>query len=414
MITRISRRHWLAASALALAVTLAGPLSAQPSVETRALALHKKIIVIDAHADVPDDFGAGAHEAGIDGDGQVDLPKLKRGGVGAVVLAAFTPQGPQTPEKIAAAKAITDSKLKAITAVGRDHPKESELALTAADVRRIHASGRVAILAGFLNAYPFGDSLAPIDDYVRQGVRVFGFVHAGNNAYADSSRPSGEPKEPFGGLSPLGKEAVTKLNDLGVLIDVSQLTPAGVRQVLALSRAPVIATHSGVKAKVDATRNLSDEELDAIKAKGGVVQIVAFKTYLVPNPADYDARVRAVRLQYGLPAEYRGVNEGAAALGAERAAAYSAAIGAIRRPVTVADLVDSVDYAVKRIGVDHVGISSDFNHGGGVIGWANQAETPNVTAELLRRGYSEADIAKLWGGNFLRVLEAAARAKKAA
>lgn len=413
----VSRRLLLAGfSSLALSSSVAAAQSslelASPELAARARALHDKIIVIDAHADVPDDFGVGAHEAGVDGDGQVDLPKLRRGGVGAVVLAAFVPQGPYAPDRVAAARGVTDRKLETITAVGRQHADQAELALTAADVRRIRASGKVAVLAGFLNAYPFGEDLSAIDAYAARGVRVFGFVHAGNNAFADSSRPQGEPRTPNGGLSPLGKAAVGRLNDLGVLIDVSQLTPAGLEQVLALSRAPVIASHSGVRGRVDVGRNLSDAELKAVADKGGVVSIVAFKTYLTPNPADYDARVRAIRARFGLAPDYKSPTEGAGALPADKSAALAAEIGAIRPPVTVVDLVDSIDYAVKRIGIDHVGVASDFNHGGGVIGWANEAEAPNVTAELLKRGYSESDIAKLWGGNFLRVLSASESAAR--
>jgi microsomal dipeptidase-like Zn-dependent dipeptidase len=169
--------------------------------------------------------------------------------------------------------------------------------------------------------------------------------------------------EEHGGLSALGKQGVARLNELGVLIDVSQLSTPAFKQVLSLTKAPVIASHSGIRALVDATRNLSDEELDLLKRNGGVVSVVAFSNYLRTPPAE---------------------PEGA-------------------QPATVAQLVDAIAYAVKRIGIEHVGIASDFNHGGGVTGWQNEGEAQNVTAELLRRGYSERDIARLWGGNFFRV-----------
>jgi membrane dipeptidase len=280
------------------------------------------------------------------------------------------------------------------------------LALSAADVEAAAKAGKRAIIIGFLNAYPFGESLEPIDAYYRAGVRSFGFVHAGNNAYADSSRPSGEPKIEWGGLSPLGKAAVAKLNDLGVIIDVSQLTPDGLFQTLTLSRAPVVASHSGVKGVVDAPRNLSDAELDAIKANGGVVQVVAFGPYLVNPGPDFAAEVAPIRAQFGLPAVYAKSSDGTEALPPEKRTDYSHAINALLPKATVKDLVDSIDYAVKRIGIDHVGLSSDFNHGGGVVGWANEGEAANVTAELVRHGYAEADIDKLWGGNYLRVFKA--------
>jgi membrane dipeptidase len=204
----------------------------------------------------------------------------------------------------------------------------------------------------------------------------------------------------------LGKAAVPKLNDLGVIIDVSQLTPAGVFQTLKLTRAPVVASHSGAKGVIDAPRNLSDAELDAIKANGGVVQVVAFSPYLVKPGPDFPAKVAPIRAQFGLPAAYIKTSDGGETLPPEKRADYSHAVSALLPKATLKDLVDSVDYTVKRIGIDHVGLSSDFNHGGGVIGWANEGEAANVTAELLRHGYSEVDIDKLWGGNYLRVFKA--------
>jgi membrane dipeptidase len=220
-----------------------------------------------------------------------------------------------------------------------------------------------------LNAYPLASDIDQLDEWYKRGVRILGYTHAGNNDWSDSSRPSkalNDKPDEHGGLSDLGKKGVARLNDLGILIDVSQLTTPAVKQVLSLTRAPVVASHSGLKAIVDVPRNLSDEELDLIKKNGGVVQVVGFSNYLRKAPA---------------------AGEG----------------GGPGTPATVTQLVDSISYAVKRIGIDHVGISSDFNHGGGVTGWENEGEALNVTVELLRRGYSERDIAKLWGGNFLRV-----------
>jgi membrane dipeptidase len=370
------------------------------------VAIHARALVLDSHVDVPLDLGVGPHEVAVDGDGQIDLPKLERGEVDAAVLAVFVSQGPRTTEGYAKARQDADTKLAAIRAIPERHPDRAVLALSAADVEAAAKAGKRAIIIGFLNAYPFGESLEPIDAYYRAGVRSFGFVHAGNNAYADSSRPSGEPKIEWGGLSPLGKAAVAKLNDVGVIIDVSQLTPDGLFQTLTLSRAPVVASHSGVKGVVDAPRNLSDAELDAIKANGGVVQVVAFGPYLVNPGPDFAAKVAPIRAQFGLPAVYAKSSDGTEALPPEKRTDYSHAINALLPKATVKDLVDSVDYAVKRIGIDHVGLSSDFNHGGGVVGWANEGEAANVTAELVRHGYAEADIDKLWGGNYLRVFKA--------
>ena len=396
-------RFALFAAAAAVSLSVGHPLHAAEPVA----AIHARALVLDSHADVPQDLGVGPHDFGVDGDGQVDLPKLERGQVDAAVLAVFVSQGPRTVEGYAKARRDADAKLAAIRATPERYPDRAVLARSAADVEAAAKAGKRAIIVGFLNAYPFGESLEPIDAYYAAGVRSFGFVHAGNNAYADSSRPGGVgPKVEWGGLSPLGKAAVAKLNDLGVIIDVSQLTPDGVSQVLALTRAPVIASHSGVQGVVDAPRNLSDAELDAIKANGGVVQVVAFGPYLVKPGLDFAAKVAPIRAQFGLPATYAKTSDGTETLTPDRRTDYSHAINALLPKATVKDLVDSVDYAVKRIGIDHVGLSSDFNHGGGVVGWANEGEAAGVTAELLARGYSEADIDKLWGGNYLRVFKA--------
>jgi membrane dipeptidase len=294
-----------------------------------------------------------------------------------------------------------------ITRFVHDHSAQVALALTAADVRKIHRRGKIAVIASFLNARSLGKNLDGIDDFYKSGVRLFGFVHAGNNDFADSSRPIGEPTQEHRGLSPLGKQAVARLNELGVIIDVSQLTPDGLLQTLQLSKAPVVASHSAVRALVDNTRNLSDRELDAIKANGGVVQVTAFNTYLVGPPADYLEKLRALRAQYGLtpdfPAGPIGFIEGAETLPTERHQAFVRGLGALYPKASVKDYVDHIDYIVKRIGIDHVGIGTDFNHGAGIVGFDDESEAPNVTRELLRRGYDEAQIAKIWGGNFLRV-----------
>jgi membrane dipeptidase len=337
----------------------------------KAREISKRILLFDSHVDLPFDYPGAA----VDGKTQLDLPKVERGGLKAAAIAVFVPQGPRTPEGYAKARKDAESKLALIKGIAEQNPARAALAYSPADVRRIAAQGKFAVVVSLLNAYPLGPDLSQIDAWYQRGVRIFGFVHAGHNDWADSSRPSqtlGNAPEEHGGLSQLGKQGVARLNELGVLIDVSQLTTPAFRQVLSLTKAPVAATHSGVKGMVDTPRNLSDEELALIAKNRGVVQVVAFSNYLRPPPKDLHD-----------PAVARG---------------------------TVAQLADSITYAVKKIGIDHVGISSDFNHGGGVLGWDNEGECQNVTRELLRRGYSEKDIAKLWGGNFLRVWGEAQRA----
>jgi membrane dipeptidase len=269
----------------------------------------------------------------------------------------------------------------------------------------------VAVIVGFLNAYPLA-RLEDLDALHAQDVRVVGLAHAGNTIFADSSRPQAGEGFRFGGLSELGRAAVQRLNDLGVLIDVSQLTANGVLQTVELSRDPVVASHSGVRALADNPRNLSDAEIDAIAAKGGVIQLTPFNAYLVPKPQDYDARLRALRADHGLPAGSG--YAGSEALDPARRQAFMDAFRALYPRAGVKQYVDQIEYVAKRVGVDHVGVGSDFNHGAGIDGFADEADAPNVTRELVARGYREGDVAKVWGGNFLRVFDAAANAGRRA
>lgn len=410
----INRRHLVSAAVLAVGWA-AGPrpsradteASAPAPVTDRVKTIHARTLVFDPHVDVPFDLGLGDHDLRRDGALKFDLPKARRGGLGAAALALYVPQGPLTPDGYAQAMAKLRRKLDGLKALARDNPDQVEIALSPRDVLRIHKAGKLAEVISFLNAYPLGEDLSRIDWLHAQGVRIFGFTHAGNNAFADSSRPSSTPSETWGGLSPLGRSAVDRLNALGVLIDVSQLSKAAALETIGRSRAPVIASHSGLRTRVNNPRNLSDEELDRLAAKGGVVAVNAFKPYLRPIPDEAAPAVEALRGRYGLPIAYAYAQEGANTLSAEQAEAFTDAIAALVPAATVADLVDSVDWAVRRIGIDHVGVSSDFNHGGGVVGWANASEAINVTAELVKRGYGQADIAKLWGGNVLKVWRAA-------
>jgi microsomal dipeptidase-like Zn-dependent dipeptidase len=387
-----------------LTIAAAAPDGAiDPKLLEKAHAIHKKIIVFDSHVDIPLDF-----QPAVEGKSQIDLVKLARGQVKGAALAVFVSQDERTPRKLAAARQEAEKKYALIRGIADDNPSRAALAYTPADVRRIAGEGKFAVVISLLNAYPLGDDIRQIDEWYGRGVRIFGFVHAGHNQWADSSRPNaglGDKLDEHGGLSPLGKQAVRKLNDLGVLIDVSQLSDKAFADTLSLTRAPVAATHSAVRSLVDATRNLSDEQLLAIEKNGGVAQIVAFSNYLRPLPADTQAKLKALQSEFG----FLGGQKPAVLSDARRKEyfdRYHALVYAVPK-ATVSQLVDHIDYAVKKIGVDHVGISSDFNHGGGVIGWDNEGEAENVTVELLRRGYKEQEIAKLWGGNFLRVWEKA-------
>jgi membrane dipeptidase len=388
--------------------------AATDPLEARAQALNRKLLNLDAHTDVliestPERYWGPGRTS------RTDLDKLKKGGVDAVALSISVGPGPRTPEGVAEARKEADEKLATIRRFVKESKGRAEIALTAADIQRIHKQGKVAVIQTFLNARSLGKDVNGIDELYKAGVRVFGLTHAGNNDFADSSRPQNGEGEEHRGLSALGKQAITRLNELGAVVDVSQLTPDGVSQVLAITKAPVIATHSDVRALVDNTRNLSDAELDAIKANGGVVSAVPFNAYLAKLPADFNTKVAEIRKLHGLSGDFPGTsyNAGVESLSTRQQDSFNSAYQAIYPKATLEDYVDHIDYLAKRIGVDHVGIGSDFNHGSGVPGFNDESEAPNVTRELLRRGYTEEQISKIWGGNFLRVFrEAEAVAKK--
>jgi membrane dipeptidase len=393
----------------AVGTLLPGMLAAQGNdadLARRVREVHAAARPLDAHVDVLMPTTPGIYRTD-DGVSQVTVEKLVAGGLATVTLAIQSPTGPATPEGVAAARAEVDAKLARIRELVRSNPERLALATSARDVDRAHADGKIAILIGFQNAYALGGDGALVDFYAGEGVRVFAFNHAGNNAFADSSRPALPNDEPNGGLSALGREALRTLNDRGVVIDVSQLTPKALLQAVELSRAPVIASHSAVRALIDETRNLRDDEMTAIAAKGGVVHVPPFNTYVAPRPPEFVSRLGKIRAEAGLPAEFRGVLDDAQRLeGAARGEYTAKALESVPR-ATIENYLDHIDYVVKLVGVEHVGVGTDFDHGAGIVGFQDASEAPNLTKGLLERGYSPADVAKIWSGNFMRVLRAA-------
>ncbi len=392
----------------------------------RANALQEKIISFDSHIDIPLEYGSEGMEANKDGKGQFDLVKAARGRLSGAALTIWAwPEfwtGPNAPHRptagyVEAARHEQEVRYKIITGIARDFPNQAGIAYTPDDFRRLVHEGKFAIIISMLNAYPLGEDISSLDTWAARGMRIFGFCYVGNNAWADSSRPMpffGDSPDPFGGLSELGKQAAQRLNDLGVIIDVSQMSSNALEQIVSLARAPVIASHSGVRGIVDIERNLTDKELQLIKKTGGVVQIVGFSSYLRPFSKNTIAKVNAMREKFDLPHVQ---NLSQASMPADlvfsiwpekRFGEYATALYDILEEdpkASLREFGDAIDYAVKKIGIDHVGISSDFNDGGGLKNWRNVGETRNVTAELIQRGYSDEDIAKLWGGNFLHVWE---------
>lgn len=396
---------------LVAALLVSTPALAQTEAElfAKAKEIQAKVISIDTHVDIPFDFASPAYDMmkpGVRGQ-QVHIPTMIEGGLDVPFLIVYMGQGERTVSGYAKAAADAFTKFSAIhRATDELYKDHLELALTAADVRRIVGSGKKATVIGMENGYAIGKDLRLLDAYYDYGARYLGLLHNGHNDLGDSAQPNRTKKEPdaeHNGLSPLGKQVVTRLNELGIMADISHASMKTALDMIAISKAPVIASHSSVKGVFDHPRNVSDDVLDAIKKNGGVVQIVAFDPYLRAAPAEKTQTIAALQKTMGIRsgADIDRLQPG-------QLQAYEAELATIENTwpkAGVANLVDHMDYAIKRIGIDHVGISSDFNGGGGIRGWSNAAETINVTLELVRRGYTEEQIAKLWGGNLLRVME---------
>lgn len=411
-------RYWRRSAALAVAFALAvllasvargGGGGSDPMV-AEARAIHERVFTLDSHVDIPFVFGTELADPGVDGSWQVDLPKMEAGGLDGVFFVVYVGQRERTIEGYG--RATTDAliKFEAIRGVAERYGEQIGLADTAAEVRRLHETGRLVALIGIENGFVIGEDIALLARYRELGARYMTLTHNGHNAIGDSAQPDaelGDGGAEHGGLSNFGRQVVAEMNRLGILIDVSHIAPATLADAITASAAPVIASHSNARALIDHPRNLDDEQLKTIAASGGVIQTVAYPTYLITYPPEQSEADWAFHEEWGLIGhdDWRALERDE-----PRRLAYERAYGALmaRWPEpSVADLVDHIDHMVGIVGIDHVGISSDFGGGGGIVGWRHAGESFNVTLELARRGYSETDIAKLWGGNLLRVLDAA-------
>jgi len=474
------------------------PAETQEQLEARARGIHERVMTLDTHKDIPGNLAAaGGFDPGVRSNEQVDLVKMREGGLDAVFHIVYTGQGALTPVGYQRSLNQALNKFDGIRCMADVmYPDRIELALTADDAERIYAGGKLVAMIGVENGYPMGTDLALIEDFHRRGARYMGITHNGHNQLGDSNTPA-EPVH--GGLSELGRQAIREMNRVGIMVDISHAGKATMMQALEVSAAPVIASHSSVRALRDHPRNLDDEQLLALKENGGVMQTVAFASYVTdPNPPELQDSLAAIDAELGVPPATpggggrggaragggggggggRGARGGGAAdedveprpayecgtpgatvesaegqagggrggrggrgggrggQGADQQAmsprdSALAAMDSTRRgdydrrraearaalAADVSDFVDHIDYAVNLIGIDHVGISSDFDGGGGVEGWDDATETFNVTLELVRRGYTEEQIAKMWSGNLLRVwreVERVAREMRAA
>jgi membrane dipeptidase len=335
-----------------------------PPPSPAAAALHAALLTLDTHIDIPWPEGP---DPFLDGKRRVDLPKMRRGGLAAGCFAAYVPQGPRNAETEAAAFARATAMLAAIRAMGRtENGIAARVAETADAIEAARRDGVLAIVPAVENGFAVGHDIARLQAMRAAGARYLTLTHNGHNALADSAIPRtdlGDTETEHGGLSALGRAAVAMMNRLGMLVDVAHVSRAAMLDAAGCSRTPVLSTHSCVRALCDHPRNMDNDQLDVLRDVGGVIQITAVPSFL-----------RA---------------------------------GGKADAVTLADFADHIDYAVQRIGIEHVGISSDFDGGGGFLGWRDAGDSANITATLLQRGYGAPELALLWGGNFLRVLRAA-------
>lgn len=392
------------------------------SLEERALKIHEKVITIDTHDDINVKNFTDSINYTQRLDTQINLPKMEEGGLDVAWLIVYTGQDTLTADGYAKAEANAMAKFDAIHKLCEEiAPDKIELALTSDDVRRIDAAGKKVAMIGVENAYPIGEDMSNFEKYHQLGARYISLAHNGHSQFSDSNTGEADSLWLHNGLSEMGKEAVKEMNRLGIMIDVSHPSKEAFNQMIALSKAPIIASHSSARALCDHSRNLDDEQLKMLKENGGVVQTVAFKSYL--NTEKYEARNEKVKEVEKLVMDSLGMasisRKEVMALPTEERDAYIAQYMQVRGivsektkrmsdlppAVAVTDFVDHIDYMVELIGIDHVGISSDFDGGGGIEGWSDASETFNVTLELVKRGYTEAEIEQLWGGNLLRVLD---------
>jgi membrane dipeptidase len=392
--------------------------------ELKAMAkgIHGRVLTMDSHADISANFASEKDDVGSpENKRQVTLPKMRKGGLDAEFFAVFTPVGPRTDSAYENAYRNALNLFDAVHRLPTRYPDQIDIAYTADDVVRIHKSGKLVACVGVENGFPIGTDLRRLKQFYDKGARYITLTHSDHNQICDSSTPrDDQTKELYGGLSPFGAEVVVEMNRLGIMIDVSHASKNATLAALALSKAPVIATHSGSDAVNKSPRNLDDETLQAIKAHGGVVQMVSLGDYIKTRPESPErvAAFDALRKEYGLPegrgAAYRQVVQ---TLTQEQRTKYRERMRELdakfpRPQATLAEMVDHIDHIVKVIGVDCVGIGSDFDGGGGVTGWNGADDAFNITLELVKRGYTEDDIRKIWGENLLRVWRETERVAK--
>lgn len=377
---------------------LAACNSTEVKLAKRADKIHSSIFTIDTHCDTPMNFAEGDFDLGqLHEEGCVDFPRMIKGGLHAEFFAVFTAQGPRDDSTF---NRVHSEALGIIDAIHKNVEKNStvaEIAFTAEDGYRLKKAGKIAAYIGMENGYPIGKDISKIKEFYDLGARYITLAHTKNNDICDSSTDPAGPEN--NGLSPLGVEVVREMNRLGMMVDISHISDKSFYDVLKVTKAPVIASHSSCRALCGSPRNLSDDMLLALKENGGVIQICILSSYLKtpePNP-EMEAKLNELKKKFG---EFGSLPD---SLKKQARKEYNDIRNRYEKLATVRDIVDHIDHVVQVIGIDYVGIGSDFDGGGGVNGCKTVAEMKNVTIELLRRGYTRSDIKKIWGENFMRV-----------
>jgi membrane dipeptidase len=378
----------------------------------KAREIHTQILTLDSHTDTPLLLGRDGYNIGMVNDpgnrgGQIDFPRMKEGGLDAAFFAVFLSQGDRSPEAHMAAQERAINIFSQVHKAIEKYPEMAGLALTSDDAYRLRDEGKLAIYIGLENGYPIGRDLSLTDKYFDLGARYITLSHSRNNDICDSSTdPSGEE---HGGLSEFGTEVVKRMNSLGMMVDVSHISDKAFYDVLEVTSYPVIASHSNAKALCDHPRNLDDEMLLALKENGGVIQVCVLSAYVktpAPNPLR-DAAIKEVRDRYN---NFTDLSD--EEMEKAREEWYSVNDEYPQELATVSDLVDHIDHIVNIIGIDHVGIGTDFDGGGSLDDLRDVTQLGNITLELVKRGYSKEDIEKIWAGNFMRVFREVERARK--
>ena len=386
----------------------------------KAQEIHDRVLVLDTHVDINVSNFTNDNNYTEDLGNQVNLPTMKAGGLDVAWFIVYTGQGPLTAEGYKKAYENAISKFDAIHRLTKEiAPDKIGLAVNSSEARELYRIGKKVAMIGVENAYPLGLDISRVKEFYDRGARYMSLSHNGHSQFCDSNTGEKDSLWIDNGVSNLGKQVIEEMNKLGMMIDISHPSKQSIKDMISLSKAPIIASHSSARALCNHSRNLDDEQLEWMKSNGGVVQTVAFSSYVSTekhsaHAAALSEKVTALAKERGLEIKswdeirkleaterdrymktYRAMSEEVASMMSDEDP----------KPVDVADYVDHIDYLVKKMGLDHVGISSDFDGGGGIYGWNDASETLNVTAELVKRGYTEAQIAQLWSGNLLRVLD---------